>query len=215
MSVRVMADVWSHSTATGTTLLVQLALADHAEDDKRSCFPSIGHVARKCRVSESTARRHIHELEKLGEVRVELNAGGSRKVHDSQRPNRYIIRDYPTPPVNLTPGVIDDTPPPVTDDTTPLSTVTPEPSVNRQGNQQTGRYAELVAVIAHKRSREDWVDDQEKVENATKRGLRQGQDCDALKACLLRHPMRDLAELADLYLDNAIPDAKKYRPRWE
>jgi hypothetical protein len=122
---------------------------------------------------------------------------------------------YPTPPVNLTPGVMGDTPPPVTGDTTPLSTVTPEPSVNRQGNQQTARYAELVAVIAHKRSREGWVDDQEKVENATTRGLRQGQDCVALKACLARHPMSDLAELADLYLDHAIPGTKKYRPRWE
>jgi biotin operon repressor len=130
MSVRVMAEVWANSVATGTTLLVQLALADHAEDEKRSCFPSVTHIAKKCRVGESTARRHIHELEKKGELRIELHGGGNWKAHDSQRPNRYVLREYPkTPPVNLTPGVTGDTCPPVTGDTTPLSRVTPEPSL--------------------------------------------------------------------------------------
>src|ERR1035438_826135 len=97
MSVKVMAEVWANSVATGTTLLVQLALADHADDEKRSCFPSINYIAKKCRVGESTARRHIHELEKKGELRIQLNAGGSR---GGQRSNRYVLRKYP---FNLTP----------------------------------------------------------------------------------------------------------------
>jgi hypothetical protein len=33
MSIRVMTKVWDHSTQKGSTLLLLLALADHAADD--------------------------------------------------------------------------------------------------------------------------------------------------------------------------------------
>ena len=137
MSVKVMSEVWANSIATGTTLLVQLALADHAEDEKRSCYPSIGHIAKKCRVHETTARHHIHLLEKLGELRIVPNAGGSRHVHSTQRPNLYLLREYPVasdllPPSELLPGSTDATYPPSKSHTTPLAVVLPESSVNHQ-----------------------------------------------------------------------------------
>ncbi|MGH9090199.1 MAG: helix-turn-helix domain-containing protein [Acidimicrobiales bacterium] len=89
MSVRVMTDVWSWSQATGTTFLVLLALADVA-DDQGECWPSIAHLARKCRVSERTVQRCVRDLEDIGEV-VVVVGGGRASTPGGTRSNRYRI----------------------------------------------------------------------------------------------------------------------------
>ena len=116
MSIKVMNEVWERSEAEGMARLVLLALADHADEETRSCWPSVRLVARKCRVHEDTARRHLHALQELGEISIEDQEGGTRNS-GGRRPNRYVIRCYPsdtlqsatpckttTPRVDATPG---------------------------------------------------------------------------------------------------------------
>lgn len=62
MSIKYMTCVWeSDRPWAGSVLLVMLALADYANDDGY-CWPSIGSVARKCRLSERQAQRIIRDL---------------------------------------------------------------------------------------------------------------------------------------------------------
>ena len=77
MSIKVMTDVWKWSKATATDLLVLLALADIA-DDQGECWPSIRHLAKKCRIDERTVQRRIRSLEELDEVVV--IRGGERRA---------------------------------------------------------------------------------------------------------------------------------------
>lgn len=89
MSVRVMTDVWRYSQASATDLLVLLALADIADDDGE-CWPSIAHLASKCRVSSRTVQRCIRALEQIGEVVVIIGAGKA-STPGGTRSNRYRI----------------------------------------------------------------------------------------------------------------------------
>jgi predicted ArsR family transcriptional regulator len=85
-----MTEVWEHSDAEGTARLVLLALADHADDETRASWPSVAHIARKTRVSPATARRQLHALQELGEIRIQQNAGGTQKTPEGRRPNLDI-----------------------------------------------------------------------------------------------------------------------------
>jgi Helix-turn-helix domain len=89
MSIRVMTNVWQYSTAAGTDLLVLLALADIA-DDNGECWPSVGYVAKKCRIDPRTTQRRIRSLEKLGEV-VVIVGGGKTRTTGATASNRYRI----------------------------------------------------------------------------------------------------------------------------
>ena len=87
-----MAWVWHGSKAKGTTRLVALAIADHASDDGKNAWPSVARLAQMCACSEATVRRAIKELQDLGELHVEHQAGGPRDMRDDRRPNRYTMR---------------------------------------------------------------------------------------------------------------------------
>ena len=89
MSVKFSSRVWEFSHSTGTDRLVLLALADNA-DDNGECWPSIRHLARKCRIDTRTVQRHIRSLELLGEVRV-IVGGGRSRMAGGTRSNRYQI----------------------------------------------------------------------------------------------------------------------------
>lgn len=84
-----MTTCWKHSQARGTNLLVLLALADIANDDGE-CWPSIPHLARKCRLDQRTAQRRIRSLEELGEL-VVVVCGGKASYRGGVRSNRYRI----------------------------------------------------------------------------------------------------------------------------
>lgn len=75
MSIKVMAHVWERYPGGGSSLLVMLALADWSDDDGR-CWPSVGALSRKCRLSRSQTQRTIHGLIHAGYVAVEGNATG-------------------------------------------------------------------------------------------------------------------------------------------
>ena len=77
MSVKVMSWVFEHSTSTGNERLVLLAIADHANDDQWSCWPSVPKLAAKACVSERTVQRALHALEERGELAIDRGAGPS------------------------------------------------------------------------------------------------------------------------------------------
>lgn len=69
MSLLALTEVWSHSTATGTTLLVMLALADQASSEG-VCFPYEESIAAKARTTDRTVRRAITDLRTAGELDI-------------------------------------------------------------------------------------------------------------------------------------------------
>ena len=74
MSIKAMNAVWEHSKAGGTLLLLQIALADMA-NDSGLCWPGLDHLAHKIRMSRRHVIRMIDELEELGEVIMRKNEG--------------------------------------------------------------------------------------------------------------------------------------------
>ena len=109
MSVGVMSAVFKHSASTGSARLVLLAIADNADDDTWSCWPSVQTIGAKARVSEATVHRALKELQKLGELDVQHNAGGHPGMRSDPRyrPNRYTVLVTGTPAVQ---GSQSDTP---------------------------------------------------------------------------------------------------------
>ena len=69
-----MANVWDTSPLEGRSLLIELALADFANDQGK-CFPSIETVARKARCSESWVHQVIRDLKRRGRIEVILGGG--------------------------------------------------------------------------------------------------------------------------------------------
>lgn len=91
MSVKAMAWVWDESQASGSDLLVLLAIADAADHDGTNAWPSIATLAAKTRLSERTVQRSIRALVDLGELEVQEQAGGFAGMRSDRRPNRYWV----------------------------------------------------------------------------------------------------------------------------
>lgn len=79
MSIRIMAQVWDSSPFEGRGLLVELALADFANDDG-VCWPSVETLAKKARCSESWVHQIIRDLKKAGRLYV-AEQGGRGKTN--------------------------------------------------------------------------------------------------------------------------------------
>lgn len=79
MSIRYMTHVWSVSPFRGTTLLIHLALADHANDEGL-CWPSQNRLASKARCTVRHVRSAIKLLTDLGYVTI-VQASDGRKNH--------------------------------------------------------------------------------------------------------------------------------------
>jgi len=74
MSIAWMNYVWEHSRQKGTSLLMLLAIADHANDDGL-CWPSVARLAHKARTTKRQAQRVIAYLEETGEILVDRGDG--------------------------------------------------------------------------------------------------------------------------------------------
>lgn len=77
MSVHAQNWVWEHSSASGSELLMLLALADAADDQGRNAFPSVATLARKTRMARRTVQRLLARLAADGHIHV-CRAGGRR-----------------------------------------------------------------------------------------------------------------------------------------
>lgn len=69
-----MTKVWEHSKAYGGDLLILLAIANYS-DVKGRAFPSIQTLAERARMTERNAQYRLRNLEALGELKIERNAG--------------------------------------------------------------------------------------------------------------------------------------------
>ncbi len=70
-----MSYVWEYSKAKGGELLLLLAIADHAHDDGKGSYPSVGSLAKKTRMSERQEQRNIQALAGSGDLVVTPNQG--------------------------------------------------------------------------------------------------------------------------------------------
>jgi len=97
-----MSLVWKNYPKGGSEKLAMLALADWCNDQGGSLHPSINAIARKINVSESQARRIVHELIKEGYLDVigNLNGGNPGK----SRQYKMNIKMLSTPCMDATTG---------------------------------------------------------------------------------------------------------------
>lgn len=80
MSVHVTSWVLRNSRATLGTRLVILALADYADDNGGSCWPSVRTICRDTLLSERQVQYALRSLEQMGEITVEQKGGGRRST---------------------------------------------------------------------------------------------------------------------------------------
>ena len=74
MSIRVMSAVWDIEDIDSSECLVLIALADHADDMGR-CYPSIGRLAKRTKLSDRGVQKVISRLIEKGFVTVTPCAG--------------------------------------------------------------------------------------------------------------------------------------------
>ncbi len=74
VSIAVMSKVWQNSGASGTKLLLLLAIADFADDAGRA-YPGVETLAKKSRMSERNTRYALKALVQSGELDIERGAG--------------------------------------------------------------------------------------------------------------------------------------------
>lgn len=90
MSIKVMSEVWEHAPFVGTELLILLALADMANDD-RECWPGQKHVAHKGRITIQQATSVLKNLEMQGVIEI---------IHRTVEGRGNISNLYRIKPVN-------------------------------------------------------------------------------------------------------------------
>lgn len=78
MSIKVSTLAWKNYSGGSAELFVLIALADWCDDEGGRLYPSIKAVAKKCRLSESQARRSIRKLMDQGYLSVIKNHDGGR-----------------------------------------------------------------------------------------------------------------------------------------
>lgn len=77
MSVKIMALCFAAKFGTPTRKVLALALADHADDDGASIYPSIARLADKCEIDRRTVQRQLRAFEEAGLIKV-VSVGGTR-----------------------------------------------------------------------------------------------------------------------------------------
>ena len=91
MSIKIMNEVWQNAPVKDGALIVLLALADWADDDGE-CFPLIGQIATKSRMSERNVKRVLSALEEGGLIARSGTIGGRGK-----RPSYIVKTDFGEP----------------------------------------------------------------------------------------------------------------------
>lgn len=76
MSIRLMTLIWDVQFPTQSQLLIALKLADFANDDGGSVYPSRNRLAANCQCSESTVKNTLRAFREIGLLHV-VEQGGS------------------------------------------------------------------------------------------------------------------------------------------
>jgi hypothetical protein len=135
MSIRIMSEVWQDADADGGKLLLLLALADHAGDDGW-CWPAVETLARMARLSRRHTQRLLRDLEAEGQIQIEERDRTTSRYRVLADKGRHIV----APDAEVTPGGDAR----VAEGVTPVS---PEPSVNRQGEPSEKKESKLSEEI--------------------------------------------------------------------
>lgn len=143
MSVRLMALVFDTEGLSSTQKLVMLSLADHANEEGRSIYPSVKRICDKTSLRERVVRRTLSELRDTDGLNLIRITGQSTMNH----PNEYAINikalrkmatvtmpddsgAFDAPPAPSAPGAPHAEPPALSAEPPALSA--PNPSVNHQ-----------------------------------------------------------------------------------
>lgn len=86
-----MSLVLNHSRAVGTDKVVLLGIAEHA-DKTLKAWPSVSTLARYANVHPRNVKRTLKKLQLSGDLRIDIQGGGTADLSDDQRPNLYTIR---------------------------------------------------------------------------------------------------------------------------
>lgn len=95
MSVETLSAVLHHSRAKGTAKLVMIGIANH--DGDGGAWPTVATLCKYAGLEGTrenqarTLRRVLGKLRELGELEVELHAGGTGDRQWWERPNRYRV----------------------------------------------------------------------------------------------------------------------------
>lgn len=113
MSIESVAIALHHSRARGTAKLVLIGVANH--DGDGGSWPSLATLAKYSGVTVRNVQKALRELEVLGEIRTHLQAGGTGRTANYERPNLYdfLLRcpgDCDRTSSHRTPPVASDTP---------------------------------------------------------------------------------------------------------
>jgi hypothetical protein len=137
-----MAIALHHSRARGAAKLVLIGIANH--DGDGGAWPAVATLARYAGVTPRNVQKALAELEKLGEIRRLVSAGGDHSTADHLRPNLYRFQlrcpqscDHSSRhrvrgeavALELLTGVSETTPP-VAGDGGGVSAATPKPPTN-------------------------------------------------------------------------------------
>ena len=66
MSIRLMSLVFDNQSLSTTEKIIMLSLADHANDEGRSIYPSQSRIAKKTSLTRETVNRHVQALIEKG-----------------------------------------------------------------------------------------------------------------------------------------------------
>jgi hypothetical protein len=91
VSVVAVRRVLEHSYATGTDRLVLVVLAEHADKETWTCFPSVAIIAKEANVKERAAQAALRALQEAGEIDVEIHGAPYPKTRQQYRPNLYRV----------------------------------------------------------------------------------------------------------------------------
>jgi hypothetical protein len=80
MTTKITAEVWEHSQAKGSALLLLLALADHADSVHAQCWPAVERLSMMIRMSERNTQYLLRKLEADGHIAIQLR-GSPRKTN--------------------------------------------------------------------------------------------------------------------------------------
>ena len=109
MSIRIMTAVWELVDITASETLLLISLADQANDDG-VCWPSVGTIQRRTKLSERTVQGLLSKLRKKGYVSWTERSGHSNiyqlpisLIHNprNSRPPQPLRGGQPLPPRSL------------------------------------------------------------------------------------------------------------------
>jgi len=105
VAISVSVWVWEHSESRHGARLVLLKIADGMRAEKGWTWPSVKEMCEKTKLTERAVRAAISELEILGELEVQRNAGpgGCSRYRVMTTPRKNCTCIFCTPPANFAP----------------------------------------------------------------------------------------------------------------